>query len=207
VLGQLPQFWPSQTPGHRPGVLPAWPMTECAKVFHLRVGPMWQKHLLERSLGSSDSLVAYLPSFARATNSLVWWSSAPRSTPTRTTSVLGDKIGSLATPVSPSLLGGNHRGACGANDLMRDVRDVDQAASVYPRHHRLTSIDWAIRGFIVDWGSLRAWWLLGSSPDHGQSFTGVPSILQSRASPSIHPCPCIGVWGPGGGYGGSPAHG
>jgi hypothetical protein len=61
---------------------------------------MWQKLLLERSLESSGSPVAYLPSFARATKSLAWWSSAPRSAPGRTLSVLGDKIGPLATPVS-----------------------------------------------------------------------------------------------------------
>jgi hypothetical protein len=50
-------------------------------------------------------------------------------------------------------------------------------------------IDWAIGGFIVDWGSLRARWLYGFGPDHGQSLIEIPSVLQSRAlltfSPSL----------------------
>ena len=157
----------------------------CARMNQWRVGP-WRQGFF--NLPTPKQLRGSRGFGAPQTNL-----GAPRSAPGRTLSVLGDKIAPLATPVSPSLLGGIHRRACGANDLMRDVRDVDQAASVYPRHHRLTSIDWAIGGLIVDWGSLRARWLHGSSPDHGQSFTGVPSILQSHASPSIHPCPCIGV--------------
>jgi hypothetical protein len=84
TLGPFPCPQPSQTPGRRPSVLPAWPMTVSARVFHLRVGPMWQKLLLERSLESSRFSCCLPPSSARATKSLARWSSAPRSAPGRT---------------------------------------------------------------------------------------------------------------------------
>ena len=77
---------------HHPGPSSTSGRTQVVKLF------------LERSLGSSDSPVAYLPSFARATKSLAWWSLAPRSAPGRTLSVLGDKIGPLANSFLSSLL-------------------------------------------------------------------------------------------------------
>jgi hypothetical protein len=77
---------------HHPGPSSTSGRTQVMKLF------------FERSLESSGSPVAYLPSFARATKSLAWWSSAPRSTPGRTLSVLGDKIGPLANPFPSSLL-------------------------------------------------------------------------------------------------------